>query len=73
MQKLLWHLQDGYNTRYSRDFAELIDGFQPDVVHTNNLTGISTELWEVARQKHVRTVHTLRGLLVAVRSRSFVS
>jgi glycosyltransferase involved in cell wall biosynthesis len=60
VSKLRWHLRDGWNTRYSATFRDLVDHFQPDVIHTNNLTGLSTELWKQARHLGVRTVHTLR-------------
>jgi glycosyltransferase involved in cell wall biosynthesis len=32
---------------------------RPDLVHTNNLPGISTAVWEVAREAGVPVVHTL--------------
>jgi glycosyltransferase involved in cell wall biosynthesis len=32
---------------------------RPDLVHTNNLPGISTAVWEVARQAGVPVLHTL--------------
>lgn len=36
-----------------------IDRARPDLVHTNNLPGISTGIWEVARRRGIPVVHTL--------------
>jgi glycosyltransferase involved in cell wall biosynthesis len=59
-EKLLWHVRDGWNTGYNKVFDALLDRYQPDVIHTNNLTGLSTELWAFAKQRGIRVVHTLR-------------
>ena len=42
-----------------RKLARALAAVRPDIVHTNNLPGISTALWEVARRAGVPTVHTL--------------
>lgn len=39
--------------------ARAIATARPDVVHTNNLPGISTAVWESARRQGVPVVHTL--------------
>ena len=36
-----------------------IAGGRPDVVHTHNLPGIGTGVWEVCRRLHIPVVHTL--------------
>jgi glycosyltransferase involved in cell wall biosynthesis len=36
-----------------------VAGARPDLVHTNNLPGISSAVWEVAREAGVPVVHTL--------------
>jgi glycosyltransferase involved in cell wall biosynthesis len=36
-----------------------VAGARPDVVHTNNLPGISTAVWEVCRRLGVPVVHTI--------------
>lgn len=43
----------------NRRVAELIEAAQPDLVHTNNLAGFSTSIWESARRLGLPLVHTL--------------
>jgi hypothetical protein len=38
---------------------EAIGKHRPDIVHTHNLTGIGTGVWEVCRRLGVPVVHTL--------------
>jgi glycosyltransferase involved in cell wall biosynthesis len=38
---------------------EVVERVAPDVLHTSNLPGISTAIWEVARRRHVPVVHTI--------------
>ncbi|HGO4298408.1 TPA: glycosyl transferase family 1, partial [Klebsiella pneumoniae] len=33
---------------------------EPDVVHTNNLSGFSTSVWAVAKKNKIKIVHTAR-------------
>ena len=37
----------------------VLAAFEPDLVHTNNLPGIGTGIWEAARRAGVATVHSL--------------
>jgi glycosyltransferase involved in cell wall biosynthesis len=60
VHKLHWHMRDAWNNAYDKDFSQLLDRIKPDVIHTNNLTGLSTEFWKRARARRIRTVHTLR-------------
>jgi glycosyltransferase involved in cell wall biosynthesis len=60
LRKLRWHLRDSWNNRYNQAFESLLDRVQPDVIHSNNLTGLSTEFWPIARNRGIRIVHTLR-------------
>jgi glycosyltransferase involved in cell wall biosynthesis len=43
----------------SRRLLELLRSFAPDVVHTHNLPGITTGIWEVCARLDVPVVHTL--------------
>lgn len=38
---------------------ELVGRAKPDLVHTNNLPGISTAIWRVAQRRRIPVVHTL--------------
>lgn len=60
LKKLHWHTNDSYNTRYNEQFLRIIEEFQPDVIHTNNLTGFSVAIWNLAKAKGIKIVHTLR-------------
>src|ERR671924_254661 len=42
-----------------RRLQEAVAATRPDVVHTNNLSGISTAIWEVCRRLDVPVVHTI--------------
>ena len=43
-----------------RKLFRAVERARPDVVHTGNLPGISTAIWEVARRLGVPVVHTLQ-------------
>jgi glycosyltransferase involved in cell wall biosynthesis len=43
----------------TRKLEELIQQARPDLVHTNNLPGLSTAIWAAAQRKGVPVVHTL--------------
>jgi glycosyltransferase involved in cell wall biosynthesis len=45
--------------RPTRRLRKVVADFRPDVVHTNNLPGITTAIWEVARSAGVPVVHGL--------------
>ena len=45
--------------RPTRRLREIVANFRPDVVHTHNLPGITTAIWEVARREGVPVVHGL--------------
>jgi glycosyltransferase involved in cell wall biosynthesis len=40
-------------------FDEIVDWFRPDVVHTHNLPGVTTGVWEAARRRGIPVVHSL--------------
>jgi glycogen synthase len=52
------HLGD-VASRPTHRLREAVAAARPDVVHTNNLPGITTAIWEVCRQIGVPVVHTL--------------
>lgn len=55
-----WHVRDRRNRQATQDLIDLAESIKPDVLHTNNLQGFSTEIWEWAQHNDVRVVHTLR-------------
>lgn len=59
-RRLAWHARDRRNPTATRDLVALMDRIRPDVLHTNNLQGFSTEIWAEAKRRNIRIVHTLR-------------
>ena len=59
-QRKLWHLADIYNPVMKAAVTRLIEDERPDVVHTNNLQGISVSAWHAAKAARVPILHTLR-------------
>lgn len=60
LRKSLWHLIDIYNPLYETDIKKILCNFQPDVINTSNLCGLSTMVWDIAHKLNVPIVHTLR-------------
>jgi glycosyltransferase involved in cell wall biosynthesis len=58
LRRLRTHLGDIVSAPGPRLRAALPDG-RPDLVHTNNLPGIGTGIWEAARSAQIPVVHTL--------------
>lgn len=48
------------NRAIGRQLARVIDEFAPDIVHCNNLYGLSSICWKICRQKGVKIVQTCR-------------
>lgn len=59
-KKLLWHVIDIYNQFLTKQLSRLLKSIHPDVVHTNNIAGISCAAWGVAHKLNLPIVHTLR-------------
>jgi len=60
VSRLVWHIIDCYNLKYYKVFSELISEINPDIVHTNNLSGLSVSVWKAAKKKGCKIVHTSR-------------
>ena len=59
-KKPLWHIVDSHNMFATRQIGEVIRAEHPDVVHTNNLAGLSVAVWVAAADANVPIVHTVR-------------
>lgn len=57
---ILWHLIDLYNFKIAKEFENIIMDVKPDIVHTNNLSGISCAVWQKAKKYKCRVIHTSR-------------
>jgi len=54
----IWHAIDDWQMQAPL-IAERIRAFKPDVLHSNNLSGLTTAIWRVAAQLGVPVLHTL--------------
>ncbi|HUV30386.1 MAG TPA: glycosyltransferase family 4 protein [Acidobacteriota bacterium] len=59
-KKPFWHLIDSYNPLAVSVLGEVFDREEPQVVHTNNLAGISAAAWKEAGRRNIPIVHTIR-------------
>lgn len=58
--KPLWHTIDIRNFLMFNEVKGLINSINPDLIHTNNLLGFSSEIWKFSEKYHIPIVHTLR-------------
>ena len=49
-----------FNFRLRAHFAQVIDEFAPDIVHTHSMVDVSTTVWQAAADRNRPIVHTLR-------------
>lgn len=71
IERLLWHARDDRAHKHALVMQHL-DAFRPNVVHTNNLSGLTTFVWRAARRCGAPIVHTLRDYyLLCARSIRF--
>lgn len=70
--KPLWHAIDMDNRFAESSYRRLIAEVQPDLIHTNNLAGLSVAVWRAADKAGLPIVHTIRDhYLLCVRSTMF--
>ncbi len=60
LTRILWHCIDSFNIFAARTIRNIIVDEKPDVIHTNNLAGLSVVIWRQANKLNVPVVHTLR-------------
>lgn len=58
--RIAWHVAPSFDPTVSKGFAQLLDREKPDIVHTNNLAGMSPAVWKIASDSGAAVVHTLR-------------
>jgi len=59
-KKPLWHLLDARNIFFDKKLAEVIEAEKPDLVHSNNLAGLSVQVWKTSKRFGLPVVHTTR-------------
>lgn len=65
LSKLMWHTIDSLNFRLKTPLKEILNIEKPDIIHTNNLCGLSVLIWKLARQNNIKVVHTVRDYYLA--------
>ncbi|MBJ8006834.1 glycosyltransferase [Bacillus cereus] len=60
VSKCVWHLINNYNPIQQKMITEVIREIAPSLIHTQNLMGIGTYLWNVAAKLDIPVVHTTR-------------
>ncbi len=67
-----WHVLDSYNVLMADALKQVLHEEQPDIVHTNVLTGFSVAAWTTIKRMGLPLVHTLRDYyLLCPRSKMF--
>ncbi|MCP4685033.1 MAG: glycosyltransferase family 4 protein [bacterium] len=59
-KKPLWHLLDARNPFAAGPIAKILSQERPALIHTNNLSGFSVKVWDVASRLSIPVVHTIR-------------
>lgn len=60
ISKLRWHINDIENKNYDKKIKNIFEQFKPDILFTNNLSGFSTRIWNLAKSKNIKILHTIR-------------
>lgn len=71
-RRLLFHAVDVYNPRARHTFDAVLEDFQPDVVHTNAVQGLSSVALTRPSQRGVAHVHTLHDYWLLCQRNSMV-
>jgi glycosyltransferase involved in cell wall biosynthesis len=59
-ERVYWQISTEFNHKFLKKFDEILDVIKPDVLHSNNLTGLSRDIWLLAENRNIPCVHTLR-------------
>lgn len=67
---MFWHLLNLINPLQFLLIKKLLSEINPDIVHTQNLSGIGTYIWGLSKKSKIYTVHTIRdySLLTPVKN-----
>lgn len=58
--KVMWHLLDSANPFNYYPVTKILRRIRPDVVHSNNIQGLSLLLWLSVKRQKIPLIHTLR-------------
>tara|TARA_A100001011_G_scaffold399548_1_gene508745 strand:- start:1345 stop:2538 length:1194 start_codon:yes stop_codon:yes gene_type:complete len=60
IKKIIWHVIDRKTLFLPVKVKNILKEFNPHIIHTNNLSGISTSIWKIASKRKIPVIHTLR-------------
>lgn len=60
IQSLFFRFIEFRNKKIIDDLDYIVSNFKPDIIHTNNLYGISTYVWNYFKRNKIKIVHTIR-------------
>lgn len=60
VKTMLWHILDIFNPAIYKALTKIIRLENPDIIHTNMLSGFSSAPWIIAKKLNKPVVHTLR-------------
>lgn len=60
IKRLAWHVVDMFNVRSRNDVLSVLKDIQPDIVHTNGLSGFSVAAWSAIQCVGAPIVHSAR-------------
>ena len=58
-KRMLWHGIDSNNLLMARPIREVMQKVQPDVIVSNNLSGLSVAVWQQAQRLKIPVVHVM--------------
>lgn len=60
IKKILWRILEPLNVFNTGKLKKEIKNISPDVIHTNNISGIGPVVWRVAKRMNIKVMHTAR-------------
>lgn len=60
VQKLIYKILDFYNIFNKKIIFDIVTNIDPDIIHINNIYGISSIIWSVLKNYNIPVIHTLR-------------
>lgn len=60
LMKLGWHFINTFNIKQYKLLKKLLVEIRPDIMHTQNLNGVGTYIWGIAKKLGIITIHTTR-------------
>jgi glycosyltransferase involved in cell wall biosynthesis len=59
-EKILWRILEPLNFLNNSKIDNTLKNINPDLIHTNNIAGISPIIWKLAKKNKIKILHTAR-------------